>query len=97
MRLRISSDTIIVRDESAATVDLDGNAVVLSLQVGSYFAFNEVGTNIWHMLVRPHRVREIFDELLLRHEVDETTLAADVSSFLEQLAKDGLVQIVDNR
>ena len=93
----ISSDTIVVRDKNSTAVYLDGNAVVLSLRAGSYFTFNGVGTDIWNMLVRPHRVREIFDELLQRHEVDETTLTAHVGPFLEQLAKEGLVQVIDNR
>ena len=95
--LGISIDTTLIRDDSCPSVYLDGNLVVLGLHAGSYFSFNEVGTVIWDMLARPCRVRDIFDELLRRHEVDEKTLAADVRPFLEQLAGDRLVQVIDNR
>lgn len=97
MGLPIASDTLIVRDNHSAVACLDGNAVVLSLHAGSYFTFNEVGTDIWNMLARPHRVGRICHELLRRHEIDEQTLVADVLLFLEQLARNGLVQVIDNR
>jgi hypothetical protein len=95
--LPISSDTVIIRDQDCTAAYLDGMVVVLSVRAGAYFDFNEVGTEIWDLLARSCRAGEIFDELLRQHEVDENTLAVHVTPFLEQLAKDGLVQLIDKR
>jgi hypothetical protein len=94
--LPISSDTVVVRDEDFTAAYLDGKVVVLNARVGSYFDFNEVGTEIWDMLARSCRVGEIFDKLLRRYEVDENTLTVHVTNFLEQLAKDRLIQLIDD-
>lgn len=94
--MRISSDTVVVRDEEFTAAYLDGKVVVLNMRAGSYFNFNEVGTEIWDMLARSCRVGEIFDELLRRYEVDQNTLNTQVTTFLEQLAKDRLVRLIDD-
>lgn len=93
----ISSHTVVVRDKDFTAAYLDGKVVVLNLRAGSYFDFNEVGTEIWDMLARSFRVGELFEQLLRRYEVDENTLAAHVTTFLEQLAKHRLVQLIDDR
>lgn len=92
----VSSDTVVVRDEDFTATYLDGKVVVLNVRVGSYFNFNKVGTEIWDMLTQSCRIAKIFDELLRRYEVDQNTLAVQVSTFLEQLAKDHTTMIYEN-
>jgi hypothetical protein len=94
--LFVSSDTFVVRDDHLTAAYLDGKVVVLDVRVGSYFNFNEVGTEIWDMLARSCRVGELFDELLRRYEVDQNALAVQVTTFLEQLAKHRLVRLLDD-
>lgn len=83
--MRVTIDSILVQDQEPAAADVGGRIVVLSLRAGSYFDFNLVATEIWHMLAQPCRVSEIFNCLSRRHDVDAETLARDVTPFLQSL------------
>jgi hypothetical protein len=93
--LRVTTDSILVRDGELPAAALGDGAVVLSLRAGAYFGFNRVGTEIWEMLAAPCRVGEIFHALAQRHEVDDETLARDVTPFLETLVEQHLLRVVE--
>jgi hypothetical protein len=92
--LSVTVDSILVREKELAVADVDGRAVVLSLAAGSYFDFNRVATEIWEMLAEPCRVGEIFRRLSDRHDVDQATLAPDVTPFLQTLLNERLVRVL---
>ena len=93
--MSVTIDSVLVRDKELAAADLDGRVVVLSVRAGAYFGFNGVASEIWHFLSEPRRVSEIFSELSQSHEVDPTTLARDVLSFLQTLIDKRLAVQVD--
>jgi len=84
----------VVRDNQLAAANVDGRAVVLSLGAGSYFDFNQVGTEIWNMLAGPCRVGKIFHRLSQQHDVDAETLNRDVTPFLQKLVDERLIRMV---
>jgi Coenzyme PQQ synthesis protein D (PqqD) len=92
--LSVTVDSILVQDKKLATADVEGRVVVLSLRAGAYFDFNRIATEIWCMLAEPCRVGKIFDCLSRRHDVDEETLARDVTPFLQILVEQQLVRMV---
>jgi hypothetical protein len=89
-------DSTLVADKESSAVELDGGVVVLSMRAGSYFGFNRVASEIWHMLAAPCRVNQIFDALAQQHEVDRATLARDVTPFLKALLEHRLVRLIDS-
>jgi hypothetical protein len=91
----VTTDSILVRDPELDAADLDGNVVVLSVQVGSYFNFNGVASEIWQMLAGPRRVADIFEALTQSHDVDTATLSRDVLPFLQTLIDRGLARRLD--
>ena len=92
--LGVTVDSVLVRDHELAATDVEGRAVVLSLDAGSYFDFNRVATEIWGMLAEPRRVSEIFRGLSNLHDVDAETLTRDVTPFLQTLVEQRLVRMV---
>ena len=92
--LGVTVDSVLVRDHELAATDVEGRAVVLSLDAGSYFDFNRVATEIWGMLAEPRRVSEIFRGLSKLHDVDAETLTRDVTPFLQTLVEQRLVRMV---
>jgi hypothetical protein len=84
----------VVRDNKLAAADVDGRTVVLSVGAGSYFDFNQIGSEIWNMLADPCCVREIFQRLLQQHEVDAETLSRDVTHFLQILIDERLIRMI---
>jgi len=65
-----------------------GTSVVL--YSGKMFSFNLLGTEIWR-LCDDKTVEDIISELRESFEVEEGVLRKDVSAFLENLKKEGLI------
>jgi hypothetical protein len=91
----VTIDSILVRDQSLAAADLGGQIVVLSVERGAYVSFNDVASEIWHMLSEPRRVGEIFDTLSQNHDVDAAGLSRDVLPFLQTLIERRLARQID--
>jgi hypothetical protein len=92
--LGVTVDSVLVRNQELTAADVDGRAVVLSLDAGSYFDFSRVATEIWGMLAEPRRVSEIFRGLSKLHDVDAETLTRDVTPFLQTLVEQRLVRVI---
>lgn len=92
--MSVTNESIVVRDNQLAAADVDGRTVVLSVGAGSYFDFNQVGTEIWNMLAEPCRVSDIFHRLSQQHDVNAETLSRDVTPFLQTLADERLIRMV---
>ncbi len=81
-------------------IDLPGSRVrdeiiFFNPEVGEYSAIGEVGIEIWEFLGNEERsVSQICDHLVLSFEVDRETCERDVSDFLGQLEKAGLLDKV---
>ena len=90
--MTLTIESVVVRDNKVAAVDVDGRAVVLGVSAGSYFDFNQVATEIWKMLAEPCRVSEIFQRLSRQHHVDPETVSRDVTPFLQTLVDERLVR-----
>jgi len=93
--LSVTIDSVLVQDKEPRAADLKGGVVILSVRAGSYFGFNRTATEIWNMLAEPRPVRQIFDSLSERHDVDAASLARDVTPFLEALVAHRLVRVID--
>lgn len=61
---------------------------------GGFYALNRVGLTIWECCDGEHQVEDIVMVVLARFGVDEATARADVEGFLEELAGEGLVQLL---
>lgn len=77
--------------------ELDGEAVILSLENGTYYTLNPVGTRIWAHLRKPVTVREIRDRILREFAVDAGRCEQELVSLLRDLEKEGLIEVVENK
>jgi hypothetical protein len=91
----VTIHSVLVRDQELPATTVEGHAVVLSLDAGSYFDLNRVATEIWGMLSKPRRVGEIFESLSEQHDVDTETLIRDVTPFLQTLIDYKLIRMID--
>ncbi|MCZ2157464.1 MAG: PqqD family protein [Bryobacterales bacterium] len=66
--------------------------VVLSLESGRYYSFNEVGSSIWLVLAEGRSTCEIEASVKKTHAVSDSRLRRDLSFFLEQLVQLRLVE-----
>jgi len=73
------------------TVDNDG--VLLNLATGYYYTLNEAGRFFWESLDGRKKLSEIHGELLERYDVEREASGKDLLEILQDLLKEGLVEI----
>ena len=76
-------------DQIAATVDRE--VVVLSIERGSYYGLDEIGSDIWQLIEKPIGVAALCDALAAKYDADRVTIERDVLALLEKLVAEGLV------
>ncbi|MGZ4926380.1 MAG: PqqD family peptide modification chaperone [Halobacteriota archaeon] len=96
MAQKIALDTTIVASKSQVSADLGGEAVILNLESGIYYELDPVGARIWKLIQEPRRVREVRDALLEEYDVDGERSEKGLIMVLTELARKGLLDIVDS-
>jgi hypothetical protein len=71
--------------------DLDGEAVILDLESGTYFGLNEVGTRLWQLAGEGRSETEIVDTLVAEYDADRETIVRDATKLLEELRRRRLI------
>ena len=75
----------------ALSRDLDGEAVILNVESGQYFALNRVGTRIWGLIEQGHDVDAIVEEIEAAYDVPPAVARADVAELIAALEDHGLL------
>lgn len=70
---------------------LDGEAVLVSPQAGKVSVLNGIGSALWQLLDGRHTVADMQAYLVARYDVIPTVAAADLDTFLSELADRGLI------
>lgn len=84
MRYRIKSPPVVAET-------LDGEATIVDLESGTYYALNESGTFIWDGLARGETVSEVSEGLAARYEIDDDAAKSAVDSLTADLVERELI------
>jgi hypothetical protein len=93
----IGPDTVVTQIEELVSSDLDGETVMMSVKNGKYYGMDAIGSRIWTLIKHPRSVSELCDILLEEFDVDRERCEKDVLVFLNKLAEDNLVKIIDEK
>jgi len=72
--------------------EIDGQVITLNLHSGVYFAMNEVGTRIWHLLMGGTSKSDIVNAIKNEYDVPIVQLNKDLDSFLMELQESDLIE-----
>lgn len=86
--LRVSDDVVFR--------ELDGEAVILNLDSGTYFGLDEVGTRFWQLIEKDGRIDLALATLETEYEVAADVLRADVDRLVSMLVEKGLMVRTDD-
>lgn len=90
----ISSTALVRRRDQPLTNDLsDTETVMLDTDRGRYYGLRDVGKVIWEHLASPTTIDGLCRHLLTRFDVDAETCRREVGGFLDELHKQGLLEI----
>ena len=85
------STTVTAVEECLATT-LDGESVVLHMDAGEYYGFNDVATYIWDRIQEPRTVGEICELVSSEYDVSYERSREHTSALLAELDEKGLVE-----
>jgi hypothetical protein len=88
-----SLDRAFVRSKDVMFRDLDGEAVILNLDTGTYFGLNAVGTRIWGLIEQHGRLDAVLDELCREYDATPAQLEKDLLELVERLEDARLVEL----
>jgi hypothetical protein len=91
----VSRSTRIVASDDCLSTTIDDESVILHLERGTYYGFNEVGTEIWEFAQEPRTVDEICQMVQDSYDVDGERCLADVRELVSELLEVDLVTTVD--
>ena len=85
-------DTVQV-SENAVFRELDGEAVILNLETGTYFGLNESGTRMWNLVQQHGALQKVLEALQQEYNVPPETLREDLLRLVCQLHEKGLLRV----
>lgn len=89
----VTLDCLVKVSEDVLFQELDGEAVLLSMQSESYFGLDPVGTRIWELLRMHGLVGTVADKLLTEYDIGKEDLQQHLLEFVEKLHSKGLISI----
>ena len=81
----ISLANTFIPSKAAVFRDLDGEAVILDLDSGTYFGLNAVGTRIWQLMERDGRLTAVLDDLRTEYDAAPDVLERDLLDLVARL------------
>lgn len=75
------------------TCDLAGEAAILNLTNSVYYGLNTVGARIWQLIQSPVPVEQVRNAIVEEYEVEPIRCEADLLALLEDLHREGLIQV----
>jgi hypothetical protein len=89
----LTLDFLVARTQEILASEMGKETVMLDVQKGAYFGMDEIGSTIWGMIKTPVRIAELCAALQTRFSVDAEECQRDVLAFLEDLKKQGLLNV----
>jgi len=73
--------------------DIEDELVILNIKEENYFGLDKVGTSLWNILLNSSSIKHAYDQMLEEYDVEPEILKNDLSNFINELEKNGLVRI----
>lgn len=74
--------------------EVDGQTVLMNVDVGKYAGLDAIGQAIWSRIAQPVTLDELCRALLTVFDADAAVLRRDVEAFLVAMQALGLIEIV---
>lgn len=95
--MNIQLSNIVSQSEQQVSTEIDGETVMMSVEQGMYYGLDVIGSRIWQLLENPISVSEMLEKLLYEYEDKENTCEQDLLVLLDDLYKQELIHVCDNK
>ncbi|MEW6607268.1 MAG: PqqD family protein [bacterium] len=87
-------DSTIMRSSDQVSTSLGEEVVILSLKSEEYFGLKDVGAYIWNIIQEPKTVKDILEAIVNEYDVEPERCKGDLLALLEQLAEEGIIEVM---
>ncbi|SRR6266511_5423271 len=84
-------ETVFTKSPDAQCTELDGEAVLLNIENGTYYTLNRVGTVIWQLLMGEQPLEGILAAVCERFAVNAAVAREDLLAFVSHLQRERLI------
>lgn len=91
----LSLNSIITKLSDQLTSEIDGKVILLGIDSGKYFAFDDISTDIWNRLDSHPQLADLCHALAHDYNADLETIQADVYKLVSMLAENHLIVVSD--
>ena len=91
----LSTTSVVARCDGFIDSEIDGEIVALSIEHGTCYGLNQVGSRIWELIARPARIGDLCATLLTEYRVDPDVCERQVLDLLEELRAEGLIRTLE--
>ncbi|HEY0836221.1 MAG TPA: PqqD family protein [Azospirillum sp.] len=81
------------RVANVLSAEVDGEAVLMSIEKGFYFGLDDIGSDVWRRLEEPVGVAALAAALAEDYDGDPAVIEHDVLALLSDMAANGLVEL----
>lgn len=90
----ITLNSRVVRSEDFITSTVDNDLVMMSLEKGTYYGLDAIGSHVWEHIAEPITIEDLCQKLTDQFEVEATQCQTDVLAFLNELQKEKMIHVV---
>ena len=92
---KITLQTIISRNPEIIHNDIDGEAVMMSIEQNNFYGIDKIGTHIWNIIENSTSAEKIIAEMMTSYKVEREVCEKDVISYLNEIFKNKLILLDD--
>ena len=90
--MEITLDSRVKPSNKTLFRNVEGEGVLLGLNVGAYFGLDPVGTRIWELIAERGLLREVAREIVAEFEVESEKAEGDLLRLVEILLEKNLIE-----
>lgn len=84
----------LVRNGDIVAAPVDGELVMISVERGSYYGLDEVGSRVWELLAEPRLLSEIVSVLVEEYDVEPAVCEQEVAALVRRFVEERMVSVV---
>ena len=94
--LQTSATVMACKDGFIESV-IDDEIVALSIERGTCYGMNRLGSRIWNLLAKPIRISDLCATLVAAYDVESDICERQVLDLLEELRAEGLLATLEEK
>jgi Coenzyme PQQ synthesis protein D (PqqD) len=87
--------TVVASRDGLLEAEIDDEILALSVEQGTCYGMNQVGSRVWKLLSKPIRICDLCQVLLAEYNVDPDVCERQVIDLLEELRTEGLIATLE--